>query len=217
MLSACGGGGGPNGLASKPAGKIVSAAETAVSQARSVHISGSVLTGGQRAGIDMTLFKSGAAQGTLSISGSSADVVITPKDVYFKGPAAFWRSLGAAGGSSLNGTVAARLAGKWVTLPTSAGSGFTSFSYTGLLHSLKTGGAGATKVGTKTLEGQPVVGVKSAKQGVLWVSTSGTAYPVEITKSASAASEHITFSAWNAGTPPTAPAGAKSVQTIIAG
>jgi hypothetical protein len=200
-----------NGLASKRPSQILSAAAAAVSQATSVRITGTVLAGGHAAGVDMTLFKGGSADGTFSFSGSVGSIVTTRHDVYVKGPASFWRSLGVGVFSQ---SLAARLAGHWVKLPSSAQSGVSSFSIEGLVKALRTGTGHATKVGTRTVRGERAVGVSSASD-TLWIATTGTAYPVEVERREKGMTEKLTFSAWDKGAPPTAPAGAKTLQQLF--
>jgi hypothetical protein len=204
-----------NGLASKAPPQILSAAAAAVSQASSVRIAGTVIAGGHAAGVDMTLFKGGAADGTFSLSGSTGSIVITRHDIYFKGSASFWSSLGADSGSPFPQSLAARLAGHWVELPSSAQSGVSSLSMEGLVKALRTGTGSARKVGTRTVQGQQAAGVSSAANGTLWIATTGTAYPVEVEKSEKGTTEHLSFSAWDEGTAPAAPAGAKTLQQLL--
>ncbi|HET9092809.1 MAG TPA: hypothetical protein VFN50_10390 [Acidimicrobiales bacterium] len=212
LLAACGGG---NGLAGQSAGQIMTSTISALRHAHSVRLSGVVDQGPRTAHVDVTMFRNGDADGTFDLSGVTGSLVISSGSVYMRGPARFWQVLTSIGGASLPGAAATKLAGRWVILPRGAASGFSSFSFKGFESSLSKGRASLSKVGPKTVMGQQAIGVKSPNNGTLWVSTTGTAYPIEVVSSNAKGTQRATFSDWNADSPPTAPAGAKSLATIL--
>ncbi len=212
LLSACGGG---NGLAGQSAGQIMTSTISALRHARSVRLSGVVDQGTHTARIEVTMFRNGDADGTFDLSGTTGSLVVSSGSVYMRGPARFWQNLTSTGGASLPSAAATKLAGRWVILPHTAAGGFSSFTFKGFEASLSKGRKSLTKVGTKTVMGQQAVGVKSPGNGTLWVSTTGTAYPIEIVSSSAKGTQRATFSNWNADSPPTAPAGAKSLAAIL--
>jgi len=74
-----------------------------------------------------------------------------------------------------------------------------------------------THAGTKTINGQPAVGVSDAtKGGTLYVASTGTAYPIEIVKAGTNGGA-ITFDAWNKPVTLTAPTNAVSINQLQSG
>ncbi|MHB8246325.1 MAG: DUF2092 domain-containing protein [Acidimicrobiales bacterium] len=212
LLSACGGS--SNGLSSQSPQKILAATLKALSSASSTHISGTVTTGSQTVTIDMTMFKNGDSDGSFGLSQTPGELLIVGNTIYFKGSAKFWEGLSGSGGAGIPAADAAKLANKWVSLPSSSSSSFASFTLKGFAASLTKSASKLKKVGTKTIDGQQAVGIQGRTQGTLWIAASGTPYPIEAVKS-STSNQHVTFSNWNQGTPPTAPAGAVSIQKLL--
>jgi hypothetical protein len=201
-LAACGGGG-SNGLANDSAHQIVSAAAQALKKASSVRLTG----GYQGRSVDLAIFSNGAASGRLAAGGQSFNLIVLSSGAFYvKAPAAFWTTDAGAPAS-----VAARISNIWVKLPNKGSLGLGALSLRGLAHSLLSPNGSLSKIGTRTVAGQQSVGVRSSKGGTLWVPTSGSALPVEIT--APGGKGTLFFNGWNSETTPTAPKGAKSLTT----
>lgn len=217
LVSACGGGApASNGLVNKSSKQIITAALGAMSGATSTRLSGSVDSGTQHLTIDLTMFKNGDTDGTFGLSTAPGHLVIVGKDIYFSGTAAFWEALTSGEGSTMPAAIAANLAGKWVLLPASADSSFDTLTLAYFVKSVRTSSSKLVKAGRSTIDGQKTVGVKGSQEGLIWVSATGTPYPVEATQSTSAGStEKLTFSDWNQGTAPTKPKGAEPYATLI--
>jgi hypothetical protein len=197
-----------NGIAAKPPNEILAAALAAGEHAHSVHIVGSLTSGGVPFGIDCR-FAGNDVAGRLVQNGVAFDLVITGGKVYVKGGASFWRS---AGGTK-DPTVIKLLANRWVASATRKGGPFTklasSFRLSALLRSLG-GSHGKLAVGgTATIHGQPAVALKdTTKGGSLYVATTGQPFPLSIQKAKQAGNDsgRLDFEDWNARMTVKAPA-----------
>jgi hypothetical protein len=183
VLAACGGssgggsggGGSSNGIASKSAEQIVASVAKATQGLSSVHIFGSIVEGGQPVSLDLTLVSKKGATGTLSNQGLSFKIVAVGNAVYLQGTKAFWSKFGgAAAAALLDGPATNSEFGEFSSLTSS----------TKLFQQLLDTHGTLEKVGTSTVDGQQVVGVKDkTKGGTLYVATNGQPYPVEISES----------------------------------
>ncbi len=91
-LAACGSTG-TNGVAGKPVGQIITAAEDAVSGADTVHVQGDLGSGAQLIKLDMRLVKGKGASGTVVIDHQTIELLRVGQDVYVKGDAQFYHSV----------------------------------------------------------------------------------------------------------------------------
>ena len=117
--AACGGSGGSanagtgppdNGEAAKPVHQIGQDVAAAMKGLKSFHISGSVTDSGQTIGLDLVVESAGPGGGTMTMNGSSFQLVVNGSKIYFKGDQGFWQKAG-----GVNASVANLFAGKWVT------------------------------------------------------------------------------------------------------
>lgn len=203
-LSACGGSG-SGATASfahepgKPASQILSDVRSVVAAASSVHLSGHV--GGQTSvSVDLHLARTGGS-GRVSASGIAFKVTRIGKAVYFTGNEGFYRQFTNAAGLRL-------LDGRWLKVPVTD-KRFGSFSgltdMTGMLNQLLHPSGTVTKVGTKTIGGQRVIGLRdSANGGILYVAASGVPYPVEVVSTGAHAGQ-VLLDHWNQQIALTAP------------
>jgi hypothetical protein len=208
-IAACGGGASDNGVASKSADGIVSAATGAISGVKSVHVSGSIVSGSSPITLDLNLVSGTGGQGTMSENGLSFRIVALNQTVYINGSPAFWRHFGGAAAAQL-------FNGKWLKAPESGQ--FASFaSLTNLqqlLSSLLASHGPLAKGGTTTVNGQKVVAVNdTAKGGTLYVATTGKPYPIEI-KKAGAQGGHLSFDRFDQSVPLSPPANAIDVSQL---
>jgi hypothetical protein len=194
-ISACGGSGGgsggssDNGVSSKSADAIVTSATSAIDRVSSVHVAGSVVSGGSPIKLDLNVVANKGATGTMSENGLSFQLIGVGKYIYINGSPGFWRHFGGAAAAQL-------FQGKWLKAPTATGN-FASLGALTNLHQLLSGllphGAALTKGATSTVNGQQVVAIRdTTKGGTLYVATTGKPYPVEILKTG-AQGGHITF------------------------
>jgi hypothetical protein len=209
LAAGCGGSSG-NGVASRSPAAILRAAKSAASKASAVHVQGSVREGSQTININMDAGSHGG-KGTITLRGATADIRVVSSTAYLKGDRHFYEIV--AHGSS---GVASLLAGKWLKVPANDPS-FRSFSSLSNVQQVMGSALKAhghlRKAGTKTVNGQSVVGIREsgANGGTLYVSTTGKPYPVEFTKSNKGT---IVFSQWNESVKVTAPKGAVSLGSL---
>ncbi len=177
LLSACGGSSG-NGVASKSPDQIVRAASNAIAHAKSVHVSGSIVTSGVPLNLDLTLVSGKGGRGQMSEGGLSFRIVDVAQTVYIQGSPAFWQHFG-------GGAAARLLEGRWLKAP--ATGQFASIAeltnMQQLMGNLLLNHGSLSKGSTTTVRGQSVVPVNgTATGGTLYVATTGKPYPVEIKK-----------------------------------
>ena len=221
VLAGCGGGSSAsssssassgNGVGDKSPTDILAATKLAADGATSVHVSGSIISGGSPITLDMSLLAGKGGRGQLSEGGLSFELIQVAKTVYIKGSSAFYKHIGGSAAAQL-------LQGKWLKAPASS-SDFASLSQLTDLRqlvdqTLANHGA-VTKIGSSTVNGQQVVGLTDkAKGGTLYISTTGKPYPIEITKSGSGGGK-ISFGDWNKTVTLSAPANAIDVAQLQA-
>lgn len=194
------GGSSSTGIASKSADQIVKSSSNAITHANSVHVSGSITTGGVPLTLDLTLVSGKGGLGQMSEGGLAFKIVNVGQTVYLQGTPAFWEHYGGA-------AVARVLNGKWLKAP--ASGQFASIAaltnMQRLVGSILLTHGALSKGSTTTVNGHHVIAVTDkAKNGTLYVATSGPPYPIEITRSG-AGGGRITFDRFNqqvALTPP---------------
>jgi hypothetical protein len=216
----CGGSSG-SGLASKSPSEIIVAARAAATSATAVHVKGSTVAAGTPITFDLTLAAGKGGLGQISENGLSFELIEIGPTIYIKGSSAFYSHIA---GSAAGSAAAQLLQGKWLKTSTS-NSGFAALSpltdMSKLLSAALTAANSKTlaAAGTTTVDGQAAVGVKdtaSSANGILYVATSGPAYPLEIVKSG-AGGGTITFSEWNRPVPLTPPPGAVDIEQLLHG
>jgi hypothetical protein len=181
-----------NGVAAKSPDQILQAAVNAAESAKSMHVSGTVQQGG-KLGLDLDLVTGKGAAGTISQGPEKFKLVVTGGNFYFQGNRAFWLKVG-------HSEAAVKLfLGKWIKEPSAAGQ-FASVSHLTSIKSLMNGvlkqHGSLTKGSTTTVAGQSAVAVHDAKNGTLYVATTGKPYPLKVTGS-KASSGAITFDQYN--------------------
>lgn len=209
-LAGCGSSSSGNGVASKSAEEIVAEAKKAADGASSVHVSGSVNSGGSPVTLDLNLAAEKGASGEISQNGSTFKVIIDGSDAYISGSDAFYRKLGGAAAAQL-------LAGKWLKISTNTPE-FASFgSLTNmrkLLDTVLVGHGSLEKGSTTTIAGQRAIAVKdTTRGGSLYVATDGKPYPLQITKGGSEAGT-ISFDKWDEPVSISAPASSVNLSEL---
>jgi hypothetical protein len=199
-----------NGIAEKSPAEILAATKVAADGAKSVHVAGSIVSGGTPITLDMQLVAGKGGRGQLSQNGLSFSLIEVGGTVYIKGSPAFYKHIGGSAAAQL-------LQGKW--LKASATS--SDFASLGQLTNLRelidqtlSNHGALTKSATTTVKGQKVVGLSDrSKGGTLYVAASGKPYPLEITKAGSSA-DSITFDSWNEPLTLSAPANAIDINAL---
>jgi hypothetical protein len=198
-----------NGVAAKPPDAIVSAASNAVSGVKSVHVLGSLRSGGSPITLDLTLVAGKGGGGQMSQNGLSFKLIEVGQVVYINGSDAFWRHIG--------GTSAVQLFhGKWLRAP--ANGQFSSVasltSVQTLFRKLLSSHGRLAKGPTTTVAGQKVVAVNdTTKGGTLYVATTGQPYPVQVSMGGSNGGR-IVFDRYNKSVSLTAPANAIDISKL---
>jgi hypothetical protein len=197
VLAGCGSSG--NGVSAKEPKEILNASEAAIGKASSVTINSKSSVGPLSLSADLKLTRSGGGQATLNLVGIQFEVIRVGETVYLKGSPEFYRRLG----------VTAPPSGTWLRGPATGRLGETA-AFTNLTSQatriISTGGM-VTKGASTTVEGQPVIELKTEGklyQGRLYIKTTGEPYPVKLEKSGRENS-HTTFTNWNSTSPPTPP------------
>ena len=208
-IAACGGGSTDNGVASKSPDAIVSAATSAVAGVSSVHVSGSITSGGVPITLDLNLVSGKGGQGSMAENGLSFQIVTLGQEVYINASPAFWRHYAGNAAAQL-------LEGKWLKGP-ATGQFASLASLTNLqefFNKLLSNHETLEKGATSTVNGQKVVAVNDTTNGgTLYVATAGKPYPVEIVKSGSPAAQ-IDFDRFNQSVSLTAPPNAIDVSQL---
>jgi hypothetical protein len=208
LVAACGSSGpASSGVANESASQIFTAAINAMKSASSGSVSGSEAESGKAAQVSGTFFADDADV-TLVTNGETIKVIKVGANDYIQGPSAYWASNG------LPSADFPKVNGVWVSIPDSTAHLGSVFTLSGFATSLTADAGTLTKGATSTIGGQAVIAIISSTQnGTLYVATTGTPYPVEVTKSGSGGGT-LTFSGWNQGSTPTAPAGAKTIAQL---
>jgi len=167
-ISGCGGSS-SSGIASKSPDAIVKAASNAIMHASSVHVSGSISSGGVPLNLDLTLVSGKGGRGQMSEGGLAFQIVNVGQTVYIQGTPAFWQHYGGASAARL-------LNGKWLKAP--ATGQFASLAaltnMQKLMGTILLSHGSLSKGSTSTVDGHHVVAVTDkSKGGTLYVATSG--------------------------------------------
>ena len=211
-IAGCGGGSSSSGsgIAEKSPTAILAATKVAADGAKSVHVSGSIVSGNSPITLDMQLLAGKGGRGQLSQSGLSFELIEVGGTVYIKGSPAFYKHIG-------GGAAAQLLQGKWLKAPATS----SDFASLGQLTNLRelvdqtlSDHGTLSKSGTTTVKGQKVVGLTAkSKGGTLYIAATGKPYPIEIAKSGSS-SDSITFDRWDEPLTLSAPANAIDITAL---
>jgi hypothetical protein len=214
-LTGCGSSGSSskgNGIESKTPTEIVAAAKVLADSANSVHVAGSIQSGGSPITLDLHLLASKGGRGQLSENGLSFELIQIHGTVFIKGSPAFYRHVAGP-------TAAQLLQGRWLKAPASTGNLASLASLTDLHQLMDTTlvqHGTLAKGATTTIAGQKVLAITdTSNRGTLYVATTGPPYPVAVTK-AGTSSGRVLFSNWNAPVSVLAPANAIDI-TQLAG
>jgi hypothetical protein len=186
VLSACGSTNSAaqgNGLASKSPAQIIDAAQAALRSAHSFVAAGTLRQGGKT--VKLHIVSGGASRLRVQINqaGSSAEIVATPGAGYVRANRSYW--------SAQAGSLASRLANRWIELPASASknlsSGLGQFAPSTLARCLGEDLGRLSSGGRATVDGKQAVLIHQAgnapgsNPGTLAVAASGPAYPLRVT------------------------------------
>jgi hypothetical protein len=213
VLAGCGGHGksaASNGEASKSADKVLADAKAAADSASSARVSGNIVSGGTAIKLDLSM-GSGQANGSMSTSGFSFDLIRIGNTAYIKGSDDFYKHFAGA-------AVAQLLHGKWLKASIVSGrfaslAPLTSISV--LFDKVASNHGKLANDGGKTFDGQKVVEIRdTSDNSKLYVAATGKAYPVAIVGGKKSQSGTITFSDWNKPLQVSAPKGALDISKL---
>ncbi len=207
-IAGCGGSS-DNGVAAKSPDGVVTAASDAVSGVKSVHVAGSLVSGGSPITLDLTLVAGQGGGGQMAQNGLSFKLIDVGQVVYINGSDEFWRHIGGSSAVQL-------FHGKWLKAP--ANGQFASIaSLTNvqtLFNKLLSNHGTLAKGPTSTVAGQKTVAVvDTTKGGTLYVATTGPPYPVQVTQKGSQGGR-IVFDRYNQSASLTAPANAIDISKL---
>ena len=214
VLAGCGssgagsGGGTTNGEAAKPAATVLSDAVHAAKQASSFHVSGHVVSGKTPVTLDLTLVRGKGAKGSLTENGLGFDLVRVGDKLYVHGSDAFWRHY-------IGSAAAILLHGRWIEGSATHGrlAQLQPLTSPDKLFALVESSHGKlVNAGATTYDGRQVDEIRNVSDGSkLYVSTTGTPYPVALVGGGAHAADQLRFDRWNAQVSLTPPAHAIDV------
>jgi hypothetical protein len=182
-----------NGVASKPAGEILTAARAAAQNASSVRITGTTSLSGTTLSINASLAKD-HGHARLSLAGIEMEAIRTGETLYSKGNRAY--------NAQLESTMGIKVpAGVWLKWPVSSRSARIG-AVTDIkreLHLILNASGTVTKGATVKINGQPAIELKQTATlytQILYVATTGNPYPIQLVKHGRETGQ-TTFTAWN--------------------
>ncbi|HEY2355667.1 MAG TPA: hypothetical protein VGH79_12295 [Gaiellaceae bacterium] len=206
LAAGCGGGSSPhgNGEATKSADQVLADAVKATDSASSLRMTGDVSSTHGPIGIDYSIARGKGGEGSLTLGGDKAQLIVVGHDGYLKAGPGGWNQLAGTGGAM----IAQRLRGRWLKFPVDNPQfqpivGFTDPK--ALVHQQMepTSDSVPTNAGVKTYKGMRVVEIRDAVHGgKLYVAADGPAYPVALVGSVGGT---IAFDRWNQPVSPKAP------------
>lgn len=194
--------------AGKTSTQVLADAKSALFNAKSVHISGTVLQQGKQQKLDLR-FEGNNTSGTETTSGLVVNIVKIGSTAYIKAPAAFW--------TKTAGSKAAGLAGKWIK---STGSGNVLRSLT--LQSIAAGlnstdSAIQPEVKKATLDGKKALVLTQKDGSTLTVADAATPVPLQIVNKTPAKKGQLDFTDYGAAQNIAAPKGAVTAEQALKG
>lgn len=177
--------------------QILAASRDAADDARSVHLKGSGRDGGRKVTLDLHVQYGKAAYGTIDAGrGGPIQVRRVGKTLYIKASERFWRANGVParaamliGGDWLKGSIRGRTMRNVMPLLSSS-----------LIDDAIKADGRVSRVGGVTVGGNPTAGLRYRQEGapaVVYVTTTGRAYPVKVVTTERGNRGSITFSQWN--------------------
>ena len=183
-----------NGEASKPPTQVLADAKAAATNAASVHVAGSIVSGGTPIKLDLSMARGKGAKGSMSTNGLSFDLVRVGDTVYIQGSDEFYKHFAGA-------AVAQLLHGKWLKASATQGqlkslAPLTSIG--ALFTGISTHHGKLASEGTTTYHGQKVAEIRdTSDNSKLYVAATGKPYPVAIVGAKQGQSGTVTFDDWN--------------------
>ncbi len=196
------------GEASKSSTQVLADAKSALFNAKSVHITGTVTNSGQQQKLDLR-FEGENTSGTETIGAMVINIVKIGSTAYIKAPAAFW--------TKTAGSKAAGLAGKWIK-STGSSNALGSLTLQSIAAGLNSADS-AIQPGVKdtTLSGKKALVLTQKDGSTLTVADASTPLPLQIVNKNEAKKGQLNFTAYGAAQKITAPKGAMTADQTLKG
>lgn len=203
-----GNGSGGNGEASKPAAQVLADTKSALFNASSVLVTGTVTQGGKSQSVSFV----GVGQDThVTLTGAETrlQLIKVGSQIYVNAPATFWSANGA-------GANARKVANKWIKIPATQVPNGSEDTLQGLAASFSTTDSPLKpQVTPTTLNGKPAVVLQQADGSKLFVAATGAPVPLEI-MNMGASKATLRFEGYGQQPAVKAPAGAVTAQQALA-
>ena len=191
----------PGGTRAAPTSTaLVTAMQTAVRQASSVHISGNLASGRAPISVNLGVHRNGDVSGTVSENGAPFHVIGIAGTIYIKATQQFLNQINAPA------SACSVVCGKWLKLTSAEASQLTGdLNMTSLVAPLSSGRVPKlTEAGRQTVGGQAAWVLRAADGSTLAVSSASRHYPLAASTGGSP-HEVVMYSQWNAVPPPVSP------------
>jgi len=213
LVAGCGSGGGSSGAttnreAGRPARQTVADSVRAATRASSLHVSGRLDSRGTPLTLDLTLARGRGAKGTLTENGLAFSLVEVRSTIYIQGSDPFLRHYAGRAAAGL-------LHGRWLSAPAGRGrfAELAPLTSAARLFALVEGTHGRlVNEGLVGYGGQRAVEIRDTSDGsLLYVSATGTPYPVALVGGSRHPHDRLRFDRWNAPVSLSAPQHALSL------
>jgi hypothetical protein len=209
LLAGCGGSQHDNGESKKTGPVVASDSAAALESAGAVHVAGTAPDAGKPQQIDLQL-QGTDASGSITLSGTTVMLVALGGKTYANAPASFWA------GNGVPPTVAPVLNNRWVLVPSTAASSFSSdVSVAKIADEIRhpQDSTIVPQVRTGKDAGSSVVIVTEQDGSELHVAATGAPYPLHLLNKGSSPAD-ITLSAFGQRQAITAPPNALDLSTL---
>jgi hypothetical protein len=207
-LAGCGGAS-SNGVASKSPSEILAASQSAASGAKSVHLAGSLVSGGTPLSLNLDLAAGKGARGEVAQRGLSFELIALGGEVYIYGSPAFYQHFG--GNPAL-----ALFQGRWLKAPANSAEFASLRAVTemrALMGALLQSHGTLEPAGVAVIGRQKAVGIRDGSNGgTLYVATTGKPYPVAVKSGAGGG--RLVLNRWDEPVSITAPQNAIDIAAL---
>jgi hypothetical protein len=192
---------GSGGSSSEPSpAQLTKEVQSAVNNAKSVHISGTATQQGKALGLNLSFTRANEVSGTVSLGGAGFAVLSTQGSTYIRVTAAFLQA------ENLPASACSEICGKWLKTSAAQSQSLTGdLSMKSLLGGINNGSPKFKEAGSTTINGQPawILKATDGSGSTAYVASSGTHYLLRITEP----SQHgrLDFTQWNSATIPGPP------------
>lgn len=196
------------GESSKSSKQVFADAKSALFNAESVHVSGTVTGHGLQQKLDLR-FQGDNTSGTQTISGTVVNLVKIGSTAYIKAPASFW--------TKTAGPKAAALAGKWITA-TGNSNALGSLTLQSLAADLNSSDSPLqSEVKHTTLQGKKALILTQEDGSTLTVADAASPVPLQIVNKSASSKGQLDFTDYGVSQHITAPKGAVTAAQAVKG